>query len=85
MNCLQVKGYAVKAYSKVAAANGLTPAQLALSWCYHREHVASTIIGATSIPQLKEDIEAYDIRLDDETLAEINKVYKQFTDQTKFA
>ena len=76
---------AVKAYSKVAAANGLTPAQLALSWCYHREHVASTIIGATSIPQLKEDIEAYDIRLDDETLAEINKVYKQFTDPTKFA
>lgn len=76
---------AVDAYSKIAIAKGMSPAQLALSWCYHREHVASTIIGATSISQLKEDIEAYDIRLDDETLDEINKVYKQYTDPTKFA
>ena len=76
---------AVTAYSEIAASQNMTPAQLALSWCYHREHVASTIIGATSISQLKEDIEAYDIRLDDETLAEINQVYKKFTDPTKFA
>ncbi|KAL9183661.1 hypothetical protein ACHAXT_004517 [Thalassiosira profunda] len=76
---------AVAAYSKLAAARGMAPAQLALSWCYHREHVASTIIGATKIDQLKEDIEAYDIKLDDDTLAEINKVYKQFTDPTKMA
>ncbi|KAL7545005.1 hypothetical protein ACHAWF_008375 [Thalassiosira exigua] len=74
---------AVRAYAEVASAKGLSPAQLALSWCYHREHVASTIIGATSIPQLKEDIEAYDIRLDDETMAEINQVYKKYTDPTK--
>ena len=76
---------AVTAYSEVAASKNMSPAQLALSWCYHREHVASTIIGATSISQLKEDIEAYDIRLDDETLAEINQVYKKYTDPTKFA
>jgi len=76
---------AVKAYSEIAASKGMSPAQLALSWCYHREHVASTIIGATAIPQLKEDIEAYDVRLDDETMEEIKKVYKQYTDPTKFA
>jgi aryl-alcohol dehydrogenase-like predicted oxidoreductase len=76
---------AVKAYSNIAAAKGMSPAQLALSWCYHREHVASTIIGATSTTQLKEDIEAYDIRLDDETYADINRVYKKYTDPTKFA
>ncbi|KAL7526894.1 hypothetical protein ACHAXR_001700 [Thalassiosira sp. AJA248-18] len=76
---------AVKAYSEIAIAKGMSPAQLALSWCYHREHVASTIIGATTIPQLKEDIESYDIRLDEETLAEINQVYKQYTDPTKSA
>ncbi|KAL7446478.1 hypothetical protein ACHAXH_008356 [Discostella pseudostelligera] len=76
---------AVKAYSNIATAKGMSPAQLALSWCYHREHVASTIIGATSITQLKENIEAYDIRLDDETLADINRVYKKYTDPTKFA
>ena len=76
---------AVKAYSNIANAKGMSPAQLALSWCYHREHVASTIIGATSTTQLKEDIEAYDIRLDDETYADINRVYKKYTDPTKFA
>ncbi|KAL3758610.1 hypothetical protein ACHAWU_008364 [Discostella pseudostelligera] len=76
---------AVKAYSNIATAKGMSPAQLALSWCYHREHVASTIIGATSITQLKENIEAYDIRLEDETLADINRVYKKYTDPTKFA
>lgn len=74
---------AVNAYAGIAAEIGLTPAQLALSWCYHREHVSSTIIGATSIPQLEENIKAYDIRLDDETLAKIAKVYKQYTDPTK--
>eukprot|EP00585_Thalassiosira_rotula_P009522 CAMPEP_0196140518 /NCGR_PEP_ID=MMETSP0910-20130528/7395_1 /TAXON_ID=49265 /ORGANISM="Thalassiosira rotula, Strain GSO102" /LENGTH=340 /DNA_ID=CAMNT_0041401391 /DNA_START=69 /DNA_END=1091 /DNA_ORIENTATION=+ len=76
---------AVSAYSKIASAKGMSPAELALSWCYHREHVASTIIGATTISQLEEDIKAYDIRLDEETLGEINQVYKKFTDPTKFA
>ncbi len=76
---------AVKAYSEIAESKGMSPAQLALSWCYHREHVASTIIGSTSIKQLEEDISAYDIKLDEDTLAEINKVYKKYTDPTKFA
>ena len=76
---------AVNAYSELAYENGMSPTQMALSWCYHREHVASTIIGATTLDQLKEDIEAYDIRLNDEVLEGINKVYKKYTDPTKFA
>jgi len=56
---------------------------LALSWCYHREHVESTIIGATSLEQLNEDIKAYDIKLDDDTLEKIAKIYKKYTDPTK--
>ena len=74
---------AVKAYCDIASEAGLTPAQLALGWCYHNEHVASTIIGATTIPQLKENIDAYDIHLDDEVMEKITKVYKQYTDPTK--
>ncbi len=62
---------------------GMTPTELALSWVYHREHVASTIIGATTIEQLKEDIKAYDIKLDEDTLEKITKVYKKYTDPTK--
>ena len=36
---------AVSAYCDLARKHGLSPAELALSWCYHRELVASTIIG----------------------------------------
>ena len=75
---------AVNAYMNIAKSKGLTPAQLALSWVFHREHVTSTIIGATSLSQLKEDIGSYDIRLDDASMTAISKVYRQYTDPTKF-
>ncbi|MDL2358094.1 MAG: aldo/keto reductase, partial [Pseudomonadota bacterium] len=40
---------AVQEYAALARANGMTPAQMALAWCYSRWFVASTIIGATSL------------------------------------
>jgi aryl-alcohol dehydrogenase-like predicted oxidoreductase len=74
---------AVNAYSALAEEVGLTPTQLALSWCYHREYVTSTIIGATTMEQLHENIQAYDVRLDDSTKARIGEIYKKYTDPTK--
>jgi len=74
---------AVSAYSDIAKEIGISSCELALSWCYHKEHVTSTIIGATSIPQLKECINAYDIKLEEETLEKIQGVYKKYTDPTK--
>ena len=47
------------AYAQLARANNLTPTQLALSFVMHRWCVASTIIGATSMAQIKENIAAY--------------------------
>jgi aryl-alcohol dehydrogenase-like predicted oxidoreductase len=44
---------AVAEYVKVADKHGLTPSELALAWCDSRWFVASTIIGATSLNQLK--------------------------------
>jgi len=70
-------------YGAIAKKAGLTPTELALSWCYHREHVCSTIIGATSIPQLTENLKSYDIRLDDDILEEIEDVYQIYRDPTK--
>ncbi|GMI16515.1 hypothetical protein TrLO_g10773 [Triparma laevis f. longispina] len=74
---------AVKGYSAIAEKQGLTPTQLALAWCYHKSNVASSIIGATSIEQLEENIKAYDIVLDEGVLTEIDGVYKDYTDPTK--
>jgi aryl-alcohol dehydrogenase-like predicted oxidoreductase len=74
---------AVNKYCDLAAAHDLTPSELALSWCYHNEKVASTIIGATSMEQLDENIKAYDVRLSDDVHEEIAKIYNEFTDPTK--
>lgn len=74
---------AVNAYVDLAESNNMTPAQLALSWCYHREHVASTIIGATTMEQLHENIKAYDVRLDEDIMDKIGEIYKKYTDPTK--
>ena len=74
---------ATKAYCDIAMDAKISPTELALSWCYHRSHVASTIIGATTIEQLNENIKAYDVILEDETLEKIAEVYKKYTDPTK--
>jgi aryl-alcohol dehydrogenase-like predicted oxidoreductase len=63
------------AYANLARAHGLTPTQLALSFVYHRWFVASTIIGATSMGQLKENIAAYNTQLSSEVLAEIEHLH----------
>lgn len=44
---------AVEEYMKIAKKYGVTPSQLALAWCNQRWTVTSTIIGATSMDQLK--------------------------------
>lgn len=70
---------ATKRYMKIAADNGMSVTQLALAWCYTRWFVASTIIGATSIEQLKTDIDAYSIKLSDDVVKAINEVHLEFT------
>ena len=42
--------------SQIAEKYGMTPTEMALKWCHSRSFVASTIIGATSMEQLKENI-----------------------------
>lgn len=57
---------AVTAYLEVAKKHGITPAQLALAWCDQVDGVSSTIIGATSLSQLKEDMAAFELVLSEE-------------------
>jgi len=74
---------AVDAYASLAELVGLSPAQLTLSWCFHNPHVSSTIIGATSMEQLHENIQSYDIRLSDDILSKIDTIYRKYTDPAK--
>ena len=66
---------ASKAYAELARAHGLTPTQLALSFVYHRWFVGTTIIGATSIQQLQENIAAYQVRLSDDVLHAVEQLH----------
>src|SRR5205085_3946137 len=62
---------AAKRYNALARQHGLTPARMALAWCYTNWRVASTIIGVTSLAQFDEDLAAWGTQLSPELLAEI--------------
>ena len=67
------------AYAQLARANNLAPTQLALSFVMQRWCVASTIIGATSMAQIQDNIAAYQVKLSPETLKEIDAIHLRFT------
>ena len=66
---------AARRYVELARSHGLTPAQMALAWCYSRWFIDATIIGATKISQLQENIDALQIQLSDEVIKEINAIH----------
>ena len=70
---------AVKEYAELARAHGMTPAQMALAWCYSRWFVASTIVGATTLAQLKENIDAAEVTLSAEVVGAIDAIHARIT------
>lgn len=69
---------AAKAYVDLAAQYNMTPAQLALAWCDQVNGVTSTIIGATTMAQLTENLTAFKTELSPALIIDINEVLKQF-------
>ena len=70
---------AVRAYADIARQHGLTPAVLALAFVRQRWFVASTIIGATNLAQLEENLSSAAVTLSDDVLAEIEAVHARYT------
>lgn len=66
---------ATRAYLKIAEENNLTLAQMSLAFVNQQPFVTSNIIGATSINQLRENIESINVNLDSTICSEINKVH----------
>lgn len=69
---------AIAEYVQLAKQFNFTPSQLALAWCDQVDGVTSTIIGATSLDQLKEDISAFSMPLSTELLNEITAIFKRY-------
>ena len=61
-------------YQALAQANGITLTQMALAFVNQQDFVTSTIIGATTMEQLRENIAAFETVLSPEILSEINKI-----------
>ena len=57
---------------------GLTPTQFALKFVESRAFVTSNIIGATSVAQLKENIDAHDIDWTEEMDREARRLHKTY-------
>jgi aryl-alcohol dehydrogenase-like predicted oxidoreductase len=69
---------AVDAYAALARRRGLTLVQLALGYVASRWFLGASIIGATTMAQLKEDISAAQFSLDEETLEGIRQIQLRF-------
>ena len=73
LNPLALKAY--DEYFKLAKENNLTMVQLAQSFVNSRPFVTSNIIGATTMEQLKENIDSINIELSDEIIEKINQIH----------
>ena len=67
---------AIEKYYKIAVKHNLDFAQMSLKFCEVQPFMTSVIIGATTMDQLKTDIESVNINLTDEIINEINEVQK---------
>ncbi len=71
-------GEAIKACNEAARDLGLTPTQFAHKFTHSREFVTSNIIGATSVAQLKENIDAHNIEWTREMEKAASEIHKRF-------
>ena len=70
---------ACEEYMMLAKAHGYCLADLALAYVYHRWCVASTIVGATSMAQLQQNIGAYQVKLSADIIKEIDAIHLRYT------
>lgn len=65
---------ATRLYQEIAKKNGLTLTELSLAFIEQQPFLTSTIIGATTMEQLKENIDSITVSLSDEILKAIDEV-----------
>lgn len=66
---------AVAEYVALATRHGLDPAQMALAFVTSRSFVASNLLGATTMAQLKSNIASQSVIISEELESEINRIH----------
>lgn len=69
---------AIEEYAKIAEEAGLDLAQMCLSWVNDRHHVASNLIGATNMAQLRDNIASIGVKLPGEVRKAIDHVHHRY-------
>ncbi|WP_019570618.1 NADP(H)-dependent aldo-keto reductase [Thioalkalivibrio sp. ALE11] len=66
-------------YARLAEDHGLTPTQLALAFVNRQPFVTSNLIGATTMEQLRENIDSVNVALPDEVLQALEDIHARYT------
>lgn len=69
---------AVSGYVDVAKKHGLDPCQMAIAFTLTRPFITSSIVGATSIEQLENNLKSIDVTLSEEALSDIEAIRHQY-------
>lgn len=69
---------ATEAYVNLAQEAGLTSSQMALAFVNSRSFVAATIIGATSLEQLQQNLDSTTVDLSDDLIAAIDVIHRKW-------
>ena len=67
----------VEKYFKISSKYNLNFAQMSLKFCEIQKFITSVIIGATTMEQLKTNVESVNVKFNTEIINEINKIHAQ--------
>ena len=71
-------GNAIEEYWNLAKNFNLNLAQMAIKFCEIQQFVTSVIIGATTLEQLKTNIDSVNVNLDKEIIKKIGEIHKRY-------
>ena len=69
---------AVEDYYIISQKYDLDMSQMSIKFCEVQDFMTSVIIGATTMEQLKTNVESVKVNLDSEVIKEINNVQKKY-------
>ncbi|OON39552.1 NADP(H)-dependent aldo-keto reductase [Izhakiella australiensis] len=66
-------------YVALARKHNLDPSQMALAFVRQQPFVCSTLLGATTLEQLKMNIDSFDLTLNEEQLEQLEAIHRRYT------
>ncbi|MEG3109519.1 MULTISPECIES: NADP(H)-dependent aldo-keto reductase [Pantoea] len=70
---------AIAEYVELAKKHQLDPSQMALAYVRQQPFVASTLLGATTLDQLKTNIDSFNLTLSTDVLEELEIIHRRYT------